>query len=182
MRGRLALTLAMLAVVSLPASAQAQGPVLKAGSSGPAVTLWQRMANLLIEAPGGPGAPDLLSLDGAFGPRTEAATRWVEGLSGAPADGVVRAVDRRRWLGGFITCCGAQKPTIAPGSYGPLVGHLQMELDEWLRARGPGALVIDLAYGPRTTAAVRVYQDAHGLIVDCITGPETWAELLGLPR
>jgi peptidoglycan hydrolase-like protein with peptidoglycan-binding domain len=39
-------------------------------------------------------------------------------------------------------------------------------------------LVVDGLFGPRTAAAVWAFQQAHGLIVDGIVGPQTWHSLL----
>jgi peptidoglycan hydrolase-like protein with peptidoglycan-binding domain len=162
---------------ALPETAFADTP--RPRDAGAAVVLWQKMLNMWAAAPGPPRSPRLLAEDGVFGPRTGAATRRFEVPLDRRADGVVQQSDRRAWLGAFITCCGAAKPTIARGSYGPLVGHLQLELDEWLRKRS-ASLVIDLSFGPRTETAVRAYQAAHGLTVDGVVGQETWAALLGL--
>src|SRR5919197_2811239 len=35
----------------------------------------------------------------------------------------------------------------------------------------------DGVYGPQTAAAVRSYQEVHGLLVDSIVGPQTWGSL-----
>ena len=66
-------------------------------------------------------------------------------------------------------------PTIRRGSKGELVTQLQM-----LLAKDGSNLAIDGIFGPGTQSAVRAFQKKHGLEVDGIVGPKTWAELLKL--
>ena len=147
------------------------------------VVLWQKMLNLRLTGSTGEH-PARLVEDGLFGPLTAAATRWFERSSDLPPDGRVRARDRHKWLGSFITCCGAAKPNIYPGSYGPLVGHTQLELNEWIQTQWPDRhpVTIDLLYGPETQETVRLYQAAHGLVVDGIVGRRTWGSFFGWPE
>lgn len=63
------------------------------------------------------------------------------------------------------------------GASGSAVEDLQRKLKE--AGFDPGA--IDGKFGPATQAAVRAYQQAKGLQVDGIVGPETRASLLGQP-
>jgi hypothetical protein len=63
-------------------------------------------------------------------------------------------------------------PTLRRGARGPDVARLQ----ERLNAHG-AALAVDGDFGPRTDAAVRAFQSAHGLVVDGIVGPLTWGAL-----
>ena len=73
------------------------------------------------------------------------------------------------------------RPTIQYGASGPAVIELQRRLNQWIRATKPaglGQLAVDGIFGPRTAAAVRAYQRAHGLAVDGIVGPHTWGRLL----
>ena len=64
------------------------------------------------------------------------------------------------------------RPTLKKGAKGPDVSHLQ----DRLNAHGAG-VGVDGAFGPRTDAAVRSFQQAHGLAVDGIVGRNTWAAL-----
>jgi peptidoglycan hydrolase-like protein with peptidoglycan-binding domain len=73
------------------------------------------------------------------------------------------------------------RPTIQYGASGLAVIELQRRLNQWISAAKPvglGPLAVDGIFGPRTAAAVRAYQRAHGLAVDGIVGPHTWGRLL----
>lgn len=67
------------------------------------------------------------------------------------------------------------EPTLRLGSSGPEVQRLQ----ELLTQRGYAPGEIDGRFGPRTQSAVFQFQGDHGLGVDGIVGPRTWAALLG---
>lgn len=62
-------------------------------------------------------------------------------------------------------------PVIRRGAKGPLVVQLQ-DLLQLQRTTGTGT------FGPRTEAAVRLYQQRHGLEIDGIVGHATWTALL----
>jgi peptidoglycan hydrolase-like protein with peptidoglycan-binding domain len=68
----------------------------------------------------------------------------------------------------------AGEPHLRRGSDGAWVSHLQ----SLLQAEGVDPGPIDGDFGPRTEAAVRAYQEANGLRVDGIVGPETWGSLV----
>ena len=154
---------------------------LRRGDVGGDVLLWQRMLNYMTT--GEHHLPeDVIAEDGIFGPKTEAATKRFERGAEFQRDGIVGVRERRRWMGAFITCCGAKKPTVAFGSYGFDVGHAQLKLNEWLRESEQILLTIDLLYGPATEQAVRQYQTARHLMVDGIVGPQTWGDFLGRPE
>ncbi|MEA2453446.1 MAG: hypothetical protein QOG04_2156 [Actinomycetota bacterium] len=167
----------------VPATAAFAIDELRRGDSGFDVVLWQRMLNRMTSAEH--HLPeDIIAVDGIFGPETERATKRFERGAEFEQDGVVTQRERRLWLGAFITCCGATKPTLGPGSYEVDVGFVQMHLNRSPRRDGAAGppLVIDLMFGPATEAAVRTYQSAHELTVDGIVGPETWGEMLGYPK
>lgn len=42
-----------------------------------------------------------------------------------------------------------------------------------------GGLTLDGSFGDKTEAAVKSYQESHGLLVDGIVGPSTWSSLIG---
>jgi peptidoglycan hydrolase-like protein with peptidoglycan-binding domain len=66
--------------------------------------------------------------------------------------------------------------TIREGSVGEEVELVQYELCRLLYLDGPGD--VDGSFGPVTLEAVRSYQSDHGLGVDGIVGPVTWAMML----
>ena len=66
-------------------------------------------------------------------------------------------------------------PTLRRGARGENVVQLQR-----LLSMDGSNLEIDGIFGPGTQSAVRAFQKRHGLVVDGIVGPKTWAELLKL--
>lgn len=64
-------------------------------------------------------------------------------------------------------------PTLRRGAKGELVTQLQD-----LLSKDGSTLKIDGIFGAGTQSAVRAFQKKHGLVVDGIVGPKTWAELL----
>ena len=64
-------------------------------------------------------------------------------------------------------------PTLSNGSAGDLVVWAQ----EHLESAGE-TVSVNGAYGARTIAAVKTFQQQHSLSVDGIVGPQTWAALL----
>ncbi len=63
-------------------------------------------------------------------------------------------------------------PTLKQGSKGASVKTLQQKL------KNAGYNVaVDGDFGPKTAAAVKKYQAAHGLVADGVVGPKTWAKL-----
>jgi N-acetyl-anhydromuramyl-L-alanine amidase AmpD len=63
-------------------------------------------------------------------------------------------------------------PTVRRGSKGAAVRELQKRL-----CAHRVKVVIDGDFGPATETGVRLFQQAHGLDVDGIVGPKTWAVL-----
>ena len=66
-------------------------------------------------------------------------------------------------------------PTLRRGNKGDLVAQMQ----DLLQKDG-STLEVDGIFGVGTQSAVRSFQKRHGLVVDGIVGPKTWAELLKL--
>lgn len=61
----------------------------------------------------------------------------------------------------------AGRPTLRRGATGALVDQLQAKV----------GVPVDSKFGPKTEAAVRAFQRAHGLVPDGIVGPNSWAAL-----
>ncbi|MEW5891426.1 MAG: peptidoglycan-binding domain-containing protein, partial [Pseudomonadota bacterium] len=69
----------------------------------------------------------------------------------------------------------SQQITVRQGSQGPCVGLAQQLLAQAGYSPGP----VDCVFGSQTNSAVRAFQQARGLAVDGIVGPQTWAALSG---
>lgn len=82
----------------------------------------------------------------------------------APAPVLIPAVEPPAQPGGPVG-----RPTLRRNSKGDLVKQIQAKLG------------VDQVgnFGPKTEAAVRTFQRAHGLVPDGIVGPKTWAALDG---
>lgn len=64
-------------------------------------------------------------------------------------------------------------PLLKQGSRGDAVRELQ----QFLKDQGYYKGSVDGIFGPQTEAAVRAFQQAHGLTVDAIVGPQTWGAI-----
>ena len=109
-------------------------------------------------------------IDGRYGPRTEQAVSGFQAARGLGVDGIA----------GPLTLAALRKPSavVYPGTGeggrgSGRVRVLQRRLAEAGFAPGP----IDGRYGPRTEQTVSRFQTAHGLGVDGIAGPQTFARL-----
>jgi peptidoglycan hydrolase-like protein with peptidoglycan-binding domain len=115
-----------------------------------------------------------ISVDGIFGPETDAAVRAFQQHEGLVADGLVGP---QTWTAVIVT--------VWRGSTGEAVRGVQYELFDFRDLSGaprPGQQ-IDGIFGPKTEAAVREFQHAIALgdpavRVDGIVGPVTWRALV----
>jgi peptidoglycan hydrolase-like protein with peptidoglycan-binding domain len=115
-------------------------------------------------------------VDGVFGGKTLAATKRFQAARGLSADGIIGPKTWGALLAGQSGTT-PDRPTIRRGAKGDVVRELQGILN----ARFPdlSKLAVDGDFGPATEKRVRHMQQAAGLGVDGICGPQTWRKLLG---
>jgi peptidoglycan hydrolase-like protein with peptidoglycan-binding domain len=140
------------------------GPTIRTGSSGADVRRLQRLLVMM----------KLLNfdeIDGAFGPKTDAAVRDFQSSNGLAIDGVVGP---QTWN---ALPADPDTPQIGRGAHGAAVTALQTALRTHA-GPGPGAPTdpgaTDGKFGPRTEAAVKAYQGERGVAADGIVGDRTW--------
>jgi peptidoglycan hydrolase-like protein with peptidoglycan-binding domain len=137
-------------------------PVVQNGSQGHPI----RTLQFLLRARG-----HNLTVDGMFGPATEAAVKAFQTSKGMTADGIMSA---QTWSRVIIQ--------VKKGSSGDTVRGVQEEFQ--FRAGEPGkGLKVDGIFGPQTDGTVRGFQHALSLdipavVVDGIVGPVTWQALV----
>jgi peptidoglycan hydrolase-like protein with peptidoglycan-binding domain len=136
-------------------------PILKEGSSGESV---QQLQVALKEIGQDPGP-----VDGAFGPQTEAAVKAFQQERGITADGVVGPITWRN-IDEFAEF---DEPILSVGSTGLPVRRAQSRLT----AAGYDTGGVDGIFGPLTGSGVKALQQATGLTVDGIVGPDTWKQI-----
>jgi peptidoglycan hydrolase-like protein with peptidoglycan-binding domain len=138
------------------------GPTIRTGSSGADVRRLQRLLVMMKLL-------DFDEIDGAFGPKTDAAVRDFQSGNGLAIDGVVGP---QTWN---ALPADPDTPQIGRGAHGAVVTALQTALRTHGGPGGPtdpGPADGDL--GPRTEAAVKAYQGERGVAADGIVGDRTW--------
>jgi peptidoglycan hydrolase-like protein with peptidoglycan-binding domain len=109
-----------------------------------------------------------LVVDGAFGPKTDAAVRAFQGAHALAVDGIVGP---HTW--------GALIVQVRKGSRGEAVKGVQEEFAFRDLSDGEAPpIAIDGIFGPITDGLVRGFQSALGLASDGIVGPLTWRALI----
>ena len=133
-------------------------PVLKRGSTDPAVRDLQEALEALGYAPG--------PIDGVFGATTETAVKAFQQAKEITADGIVGKVT---WIN--IDEADQSEPVLTLGSTGLPVRRAQKRMS--LVGFDVGG--VDGSYGSKTAAAVKKLQQQAGVGVDGVVGPQTWA-------
>ncbi len=136
-------------------------PTLQPGSTGEAV---RELQIALQETGNDPG-----SIDGVFGPQTEAAVKAFQTQRGITVDGVVGPITWRN-IDEFAEF---NEPVLREGSTGLPVRRAQSRLT----AAGFDTGGVDGVFGPHTESGVRALQQATALTVDGIVGPKTWHQI-----
>jgi peptidoglycan hydrolase-like protein with peptidoglycan-binding domain len=162
-----------------------QSPTLAPGDTGCPVAQWQARLNDWLNAAGTEGVAaaqpaDRLRIDGIFGARTAALTRYFQATQHIAVDGVVGPVTRWAYLTApeFVAAGmgpSTSVPVLEPGSSGLAVTAWQSALDRWFsRHRGETeGVAVDGVFGPETARATQAFQASQGLIVDGLVGPLT---------
>jgi peptidoglycan hydrolase-like protein with peptidoglycan-binding domain len=172
---------APLHVVPTPAAPHAPAPPASRASSD--VRDVQHGLNVLANAG--------LKEDGINGPATTAAVRSFQNAHGLPADGVAGPKTRAALslaLAHLPPAASSAPPLVLARTAPPAPAHAPAPSPAAMSLRdvqhalnvlgGPGTPIAeDGKRGPRTTAAVKAFQVAHGLKVDGIPGPQTYAAL-----
>jgi peptidoglycan hydrolase-like protein with peptidoglycan-binding domain len=134
--------------------------VVRRGSTGEPV----RSLQYLLRARG-----FAVTVDGAFGARTDRAVRAFQRSRGLAVDGVV---GRSTWTALLVT--------VRRGSRGDAVRAVQDQFQfrnlSGDPSKGPA---VDGVFGPDTERRVRAFQSAVGLAPDGVVGPRTWNQLIG---
>ena len=114
-----------------------------------------------------------VTVDGVFGPKTEAAVKAFQTSKGLSANGIVGP---ETWTALVVT--------VKKGSQGDAVRGVQEEFQFRNLSGDPSkGLQVDGVFGPKTDSAVRGFQHALSLdipsvTVDGIVGPITWQALV----
>jgi len=138
------------------AAAALTWPLVSSGATGERVVAIQDLLNQQIGAG--------LTVDGIFGPKTEAAVKAFQTKVKLSADGVVGP---KTWPVLIVT--------VQRGSQGPAVSAVQHNLRF---SYGHTDLAVDGIFGPKTETAVKAFQTKFKLAVDGIVGPITWNTLI----
>ncbi|MGP1384890.1 MAG: peptidoglycan-binding domain-containing protein [Thainema sp.] len=147
-----------------------QRPTVQRGSQGAVIKDLQHLLNQR--------GPIQLQVDGIFGPQTEFAVKVMQYRLFLAEDGIVGPKTWKSLDAGYPV----DMPVLRSGSRNEHVERLQRVFSGFdnliypLYHAGP----IDGIFGPKTEAAVKVFQGEYRLVVDGIVGPQTWMALYTL--
>ena len=149
--------------------------VLRRGSTGTAVKALQK-------------AIGKLTVDGSYGPATEARVKEYQKSKGLTASGIT---DTKVWatLMGAVTAPAPAAPAPAPTTpaptTSPLAKYAGLTLRLWSKGeavkalqKAIGKLAVDGSYGRLTEARVKEYQKSKGLAVTGVTDAKVWKALM----
>ena len=154
--------------ISTFTTATTSSPTLSRGASGTAVSQLQQLLS-------NKGFP--VSVDGDFGPKTQAAVKAFQTSKGLSADGVVGP---KTWAA-LKASAPATPPSTGATAHDTVrlgdIGGDVVDLQNALKKHGfnPGA--VDGSFGSGTRSAVVAFQRAKGLTADGVVGPNTWKAL-----
>ena len=106
---------------------------------------------------------DSLTTDGIQGALTTAAIKKFQTIMGLEVDGIV-GPQTQNAINRILS-----RITIFPGDEDVAISYVQWRTDN---------PIIDSKYGPQTGKFIKKFQAIHGLKIDGIVGPKTWAFLL----
>ncbi|HAZ46042.1 MAG TPA: peptidoglycan-binding protein [Cyanobacteria bacterium UBA11369] len=157
-------------------TAQANQPVLRLGSTGPAVKELQKLLKQRVPIVSN------LEVDGIFGEVTKLAVEVFEYRVFLKRDGIV---DAKTWKALYA---GKRDdlPVLRRGSRGDDVARVQDVLKfsvitaEYMGFDGYYFGVVDGDFGAKTEAAVKAFQKDRDLVVDGVIGAKTWQALMEL--
>lgn len=149
--------------------------LIRRGSTGDAVAQLQRFLTTFRHVPG--------PVDGIFGSLTTTAVRSFQAEHDLAADGIVGSLTRAEVavLVSLADRAGVLDPDgriLRQGAIGADVAELQ----GLLKAVGIDPGPADGVFGMRTVAAVRAFQDTHGMLIDGVVGPGTRSRLATVLR
>ena len=157
-------------------TAQANQPVLRLGSTGPAVKELQKLLKQRVPIVSN------LEVDGIFGEVTQLAGAVFQYRFFLKRDGIV---DSKTWKALYA---GKRDdlPLLRRGSRGDDVARVQDVLKfslitaEYMGFDGYYFGVVDGDFGAKTEAAVKAFQKDRNLVVDGVIGAKTWQALMEL--
>lgn len=147
-------------------TAIAVDPTLQIGAEGPKVKELQSLLNEHLSP------RQQVSKDGKFEDKTARAVKVIQYRYFLEQDAIVGAktwqVLRTRTL--------IEKPPLKRDNFGQLVGRVQQVLKDGDFYQG----TVDQDFGPKTEAAVKLFQKDQQLISDGLIGEQTWLALVEL--
>jgi peptidoglycan hydrolase-like protein with peptidoglycan-binding domain len=168
------------------------GTPLRQGSTGPNVVVLQVALNRIAQSY--PAIPKIPTVDGIFGPRTEATVRAFQRIFGLTPDGIVgpatwyavvrlytavtRLAELRSQGQQFYAINWSPPNTLQVGNSGEKVRQLQYMLavlSTYISGIPP--VTVDGVYGPATRAAVLASQRRFGIPETGVVDARTWDEI-----